>query len=189
MSILYPISSSMPGTKPTTSNAPTVREIKNLASKNLRQLLGLSKTAPLVGAIAIKDEPLREFVTKGIVSLGYACVVLGEEPNKASPHQVSVLSLGHDELFAMDYFIYDNEFEGIDVVQCLKAGVVPIMPEANVFSGMLKPFDPMKFEGNGFFFSEKENPYEVFAKFVSYTENIRFPEDRRVLLKNVVSTF
>ena len=70
----------------------------------------------------------------------------------------------------------------------MRAGIVPIMPEKNVFSGMLKDFNPMKFEGNGFFY-RSESPYCIFEKIVAYTENVKFPEDRRVLLKNVIGTF
>jgi len=70
----------------------------------------------------------------------------------------------------------------------MRAGIVPIMPENNVFSGMLREFNPMKFEGNGFFWSS-DNAYCIFQKIVAYTENIKFPEDRRVLLKNITATF
>ncbi len=70
----------------------------------------------------------------------------------------------------------------------MKAGVVPVMSERNVFASLLKDFNPMKFEGNGFFFSSN-NPYCMFEKVVCYLENIKFPEDRRILLKHVVETF
>ena len=93
-----------------------------------------------------------------------------------------------NELPAFDFFIYDNEHEGIEVGKCMKANIVPIMPEKNVFSGILKEFSPMKFEGNGFFW-KNDNPYCMFEKVVAYLENIKFPEDRRVLLKNVSETF
>jgi hypothetical protein len=46
----------------------------------------------------------------------------------------------------------------------------------------------MKFEGNSFLFSN-DHPFAVFAKTVSYLENVKFPEDRRILLKNVLATF
>jgi hypothetical protein len=70
----------------------------------------------------------------------------------------------------------------------MKAGVVPIMPNKNVFSGMLREFNPMRFEGNGFFW-DGESPYNIFHKIISYAENIKFPEDRRILLKNITETF
>lgn len=70
----------------------------------------------------------------------------------------------------------------------MRAGVVPVMPNDTIFASVLKNFDPMQFEGNGFFYSEA-NPYQIFARLVAYTENIRFPEDRRILMKNVTETF
>ncbi len=84
--------------------------------------------------------------------------------------------------------IYDGESDGIDIVKYMKAGVVPVTSNRTVFSGVFKDFNPMKFEGNGFFFASN-NPYCIFEKIVCYTENIKFPEDRRILLKHVVETF
>ena len=70
----------------------------------------------------------------------------------------------------------------------MRSGVVPITTDRTVFSGVFKEFNPMKFEGNGFFFKSL-NPFCVFEKIISYTENIKFPEDKRILLKNVIETF
>lgn len=100
----------------------------------------------------------------------------------------SVKTVSESELYAYDFFIYDGELAGLDVVKCMKAGVTPIMPDRNIFSGILSDFNPMKFEGNGFFF-KSNNPYCIFEKIVAYTENVKFPEDRRILLKNVAQTF
>jgi hypothetical protein len=42
----------------------------------------------------------------------------------------------------------------------------------------------MKFEGNAFLF-EKVDEYQMFASLVRYLENVRYPGDKRTLLKNV----
>jgi hypothetical protein len=65
---------------------------------------------------------------------------------------------------------------------------VPILPKENHLSVSLHEFDPMHFEGNSFLFV-KMNPYAIFEKIISYLENIKFPEDKRILLKNVSNTF
>lgn len=104
------------------------------------------------------------------------------------PNIVPVGKLPQNSLVGFDFFVFDNEYEGIDVIECMKMGIVPIMPERNVFSGMLREFNPMKFEGNGFFWNS-DSPYCMFQKVVAYTENAKFPEDRRVLLKNITATF
>jgi len=42
----------------------------------------------------------------------------------------------------------------------------------------------MKFDGNAFLF-EKVDEYQMFAALVRYLENVRYPGDKRTLLKNV----
>lgn len=114
-------------------------------------------------------------------------MVIGDE-NRDIQNIVAVEKISQNDLVGFDFFVFDNEHDGVDVMQYMKAGIAPIMPEKNVFSGMLREFNPMKFEGNGFFWSS-DNAYCIFQKVVAYTENIKFPEDRRVLLKNITTTF
>lgn len=163
-------------------------ELKRTAKQNFKSLSGIAKTVTHIGIVAIQDESKRNFITQGLSDIGLGALVLGP----ASPVALENISfadkLNTNELPAFDFFVYDNEHVGIDVGKCMKAGIVPIMPEQNVFSGILKEFNPMKFEGNGFFW-KKDNGYCMFEKIVSYLENIKFPEDKRVLLKNVGETF
>jgi hypothetical protein len=42
----------------------------------------------------------------------------------------------------------------------------------------------MKFEGNSFLFDHVDK-YQVFAALVRYLENVKYPGDKRTLLKNV----
>ena len=65
--------------------------------------------------------------------------------------------------------------------------VVPIVPSQSPYSAKLSEFNPMKFEGNAFLF-DKVNQYQMFAALVRYLENIRYPGDKRTLVKNVSDT-
>ncbi|MDP2103925.1 MAG: hypothetical protein Q8K26_03325 [Candidatus Gracilibacteria bacterium] len=169
------------------SQTTSLREIKQTAKKNLQTQYTLPKSVGSIGLIGIKDPIKRKFVLEGISAIGMGSVVLCTEQEDIE-NIACVEKINQNELVGFDFFVFDNEHEGIDVVKCMKAGIVPIMPDKNVFAGMLREFNPMKFEGNGFFWSG-ESPYCIFQKIVSYTENIKFPEDRRVLLKNIVETF
>lgn len=51
---------------------------------------------------------------------------------------------------------------------------------------MLSQFDPMEFTGNSFLYDGGE--YQIFASIVALLENMKFPADREMLLKNVVKT-
>jgi hypothetical protein len=165
----------------------SIRDMKQMAKKNLQSLYALPKTISSLGIVAIKDKEKRAFILKGISAIGLGAIVIDDDIFDIS-NIVSVKKVSQNELVGFDFFVFDNEHEGVDVMQYMRAWIVPIMPENNVFSGMLREFNPMKFEGNGFFWSS-ENPYCIFQKIVAYTENIKFPEDRRVLLKNITATF
>lgn len=165
----------------------SMREIKQMAKKNLQSIYVFPKTLGSLGIVAIKDPEKRKFILEGIAAIGLGALVIGTD-DTGMPNIISIEKIPQNDLVGFDFFVFDNEHEGVDVIQYMKAGIAPIMPEKNVFSGMLREFNPMKFEGNGFFWNS-DNPYCIFQKVVAYTENIKFPEDRRVLLKNITMTF
>jgi hypothetical protein len=136
----------------------------------------------------VKDPELAEFLAQGLDALGIGVVVLTDQAPLYRPHVTSTTRINMNDLPGFDFFIFDNEHEGVEVMKYMKAGIVPIIHQDTVFSSMLKPFDPMKFEGNAFIFKDT-NPFRIFERVVAYLENIRFPEDKRMLLKNVMKTF
>lgn len=171
-----------------TASKMTIAQIKQTAKKNLSGIHSFSKNVSAIGVVAIKDSSKRDFVLAGMSAIGMAAVSLSDASETLLDNVIHAQSINQNDLVGFDFFVFDNEHEGVDVVAYMKAGIVPIMPEKNVFSGMLRDFNPMKFEGNGFFY-KSESPYCIFEKIVAYTENVKFPEDRRVLLKNVVGAF
>jgi len=170
------------------TNKVNLGELKRTAKQNFKSLSGIAKPVNHIGVVAISDDVKRDFVVQGISAIGLGALVLATAPETPVENITYTDKLNTNDLPAFDFFVYDNEHTGLDVGKCMKAGIVPIMPEQNVFSGILKEFNPMKFEGNGFFW-KKDNPYCMFEKVISYLENIKFPEDKRVLLKNVGETF
>ena len=172
----------------TTSAIANVAVIKRTTRTNLMNLHKFDKTVTAVGIVGIQDESLRNFVVAGLSAIDVGAIVVGARDIPQYRNIGGIDKLNENELLGFDFFIFDNEAGGIDVVKLMQHGIVPIMPEANVFSGILKPFNPMKFEGNGFFWKRTE-PYRVFERVVAYLENIRFPEDKRILIKNVMETF
>ncbi|MFZ4461308.1 MAG: hypothetical protein ACOYN2_01880 [Patescibacteria group bacterium] len=167
---------------------PELKSIKDTAKSNLKESLGFPKGLSYIGLVAIKDEATRDFVLEGLSAIGLGNVCLGEIDTTTRRYAGSRAEINQNELYAFDFFVHDGELDGLDVVKCMKSGVVPVMPANNIFAGMLTDFNPMKFEGNGFFF-KSNNPYCIFEKVVSYLENVKFPEDRRILLKHVSETF
>lgn len=164
-----------------------IRPIKESAKTNMKALMEFPKTTPHLALVAIADEAKRNFILEGLSAIGILAIALAEEIPEFR-HVKAVPKIHPNELYAFDFFVFDGEYENFDTVAAMRSGVVPVMPEKNIFAGLLKDFNPMKFEGNGFFF-KSENPFCIFEKVVSYLENSKFPEDRRILMKHVLETF
>lgn len=166
-----------------------IRKIKDAAKSGLKTEFSIPKSIPILAFVHIADESTRQFVLEGLSAIGVANVVVSDTMDASARRYAGVRkTLNESEIYAFDVLVYDGESDGIDLVKFMKAGVVPVTSDRTVFSGIMKDFNPMKFEGNGFFFSSG-NPYCIFEKVVSYLENIKFPEDRRILIKHVLDTF
>lgn len=134
----------------------------------LLRKLGFPKTIRSIVLSYIEDADIASFMT-------LACEAIG----------VKLIS-NIDDLARewADAFITDILTEKISLADLMKNGIIPIVPMENSFKKDLVEFNPMKFEGNAFFF-EKLDKFQMFAALVRYLENIRYPGDKRVLLQNI----
>ena len=148
----------------------------------------ISSRVQAIGIISIKDETTRKEVIEWLWSIGVAAIVLSEKSELELPNIIYTKRLASSYIAGLDFFIYDGKTKDINVLECIRHGVVPILPEKNNFSSLLTAFNPLKFCGNAFMY-KKENTYTIFSKVVSFLENNRFPEDRKVLVKNVCGTY
>ncbi|MDQ1343499.1 MAG: hypothetical protein QG650_218 [Patescibacteria group bacterium] len=165
-----------------------LRATKEAAKTGLRDEYGFPKASAAIALVSVTDPVKRDFLLEGLSAVGVAAVAVTTDEIPELRNVVAVTKTTANELYAFDFFVSDGESEDLDIVKCMKAGVTPILPEKNVFSGILKDFNPMKFEGNAFLFKD-DNQFRMFAATVSYLENVKFPEDRRILLKHVAETF
>ncbi|MDD2745240.1 MAG: hypothetical protein PHU93_01760 [Candidatus Gracilibacteria bacterium] len=166
-----------------------IRKIKETAKIGLKEEFSFPKSVPILALVHIADEATRHFILEGLSAIGVANLAISDSLDVTGRRYAGVKPvITEGEMYAFDVLIYDGESEGIDIVKYMKAGVVPVTSDRTVFSGVFKDFNPMKFEGNGFYFTSN-NPYCIFEKVISYLENIKFPEDRRILLKHVIETF
>lgn len=170
------------------NNVPSQNILKQTAKNNIKSQYGIAKWIGSIWIIAIESEELRKFVIEWLSDIWVWGVVLGTDINFDLNNISSTTKINSNNLIGFDFFIYDNDFEWVDVVKYMTAWIVPIMPEQNTYSWILKDFNPMKFEWNWFFW-KKDSPYCIFEKVISYLENIKFPEDKRTLIKNVTTTF
>ncbi|EKE26843.1 MAG: hypothetical protein ACD_4C00136G0003 [uncultured bacterium (gcode 4)] len=172
----------------TLTEKTSISSLKQVAKTNLKTQYSISKNVAHIWVIAITNLEKREFIIRWISDLWMGAVVLCDEEINDLENVSSSKKLNPNMLMWFDFFVYDNDHDWVDVVKFMWAWIVPIMPEKNTFSWILKDFNPMRFEWNWFFY-KKDSPYCIFEKIISYTENIKFPEDKRVLLKNVLWAF
>lgn len=145
--------------------------LKNQKEEKRTALLrahGLPKTTRAIVVSYVQNPGIQAFLTVACASLG---VVLLQEKNETI-------------LAGADAWIADVIDESIGVAGLIQNTVVPIVP---VWDKRFSDFNPMKFEGNAFLF-EKVDEYQIFASLVRYLENVRYPGDKRTLLKNVSET-
>lgn len=145
--------------------------IKNQKEEQRAILLrahGLPKTTRAIVVSYVQNAGIQAFLTLACASLG---VILLEEKNETI-------------LAGADAWITDIIDTSIPVNTLLHNIVVPIVP---IGDKRFSDFNPMKFEGNAFLF-EKVDEYQMFASLVRYLENVRYPGDKRTLLKNVSET-
>lgn len=170
------------------NSSPSQSVIKQTAKNNIKSQFWILKSVCNLWIVAIEDQAIRDFIIKWISEIGAWAIVVWTDENYDIANITSVPKLNHNNLVWFDFFIYDNNHTWVDVVKYMTAWIVPIMPEKNTYSWILKDFNPMKFEWNWFFW-KSNSMYCIFEKLISYLENIKFPEDKRILIKNVSSTF
>ncbi len=130
--------------------------------------LGLAKTVRAIVLSYIQDADISLFMMQACDAIGVKLVT--------SPDALS--------MEGADAYITDILDERVPMATLTENTVVPIVPSQSPYSAKLSEFNPMRFEGNAFLF-DKVNQYQMFAALVRYLENIRYPGDKRTLVKNV----
>jgi hypothetical protein len=149
-------------------NLKNQKEEKHAA---LVRSLGLQKTVRAIVLSYIQDADIALFMTQACDAIGVKIVT---SPDSAS-------------IEGADAYITDILDERVPMTTLIEHAVVPIVPSQSPYSAKLTEFNPMKFEGNAFLF-DPANQFQMFAALVRYLENIRYPGDKRTLVKNVSET-
>lgn len=88
----------------------SIREIKQMAKKNLQSIYSFPKTVGSLGIIAIKDPEKRKFVLEGVAAIGLGALVIGGDDVNIS-NIITVEKVSQNELVGFDFFVFDNEHE------------------------------------------------------------------------------
>lgn len=152
---------------------PTTQKHEKEQKRNLLLRHGnLPKNTRAVILSFIEDKQISDF-------LQTACDVLG------ITYLTGTTASDPTYIEGADAFVADILFDSLPTRELIHHGVVPILPSGCHKS--FSEFNPMKFEGNGFFF-EQTTEFHILEKIIRYLENVRYPGDKRMLLENVIKT-
>lgn len=152
--------------------ATTPKNLKETKRNTLLRHASLPKTTRAIILSYVEDREIASF-------LQTACDILNITLISGFDPKDTVYIEGADA------FVADVLLDSLPIGALMREQVVPILPfgcEQN-----LSEFNPMKFEGNGFFF-EQTTQFHILEKIIRYLENIRYPGDKRMLLENVAKT-
>ncbi|PID86240.1 hypothetical protein CSB08_01450 [Candidatus Gracilibacteria bacterium] len=157
---------------------------KKLNSRLIKENYNFLKKNKALGIILISDINVLEQLLVGCRALPVNFVVYTKNNFDIDANNI-VFSESDEINSGFDFIVTDNNVVGID--NYLKKGIVPIIPEKNYMRSILKEFNPMKNEGNSFFY-DNSDAWSIFYSIVRYLENYKFSFDNKNLVKNVFNT-
>ncbi len=156
----------MKKTQKNTISLPKKTEMRKNILRNHKQK---SSTRAVI-LVDIQDEEIRKFLKE---SASFIEVFFVDE-------------IEENELLGVDAFIIDTE-NITTLKKYIQQGIAPIVFDSNENAEIFKDFDPMKFTGNAFLYKQK-NKYAIFSQVCRFLENIRYPWDRKMLIKQLLET-
>lgn len=165
--------------------AATLTEKKN-TNTELKRNYGLFQKFKPLGLIKLSNKEMTKELIEGlkVLSAGFVVVVENATEEQISKNVIITDNVDATSLAWFDFVVSDDDISQIS--EYTNAGVTPIINKDNHLNSILKEFNPMKNEGNSFYY-EESNHWSIFYSIVRYMENYKFPFDNKNLIKNVLS--
>lgn len=166
-------------------NITTVLAEKKEKAIVLKKKLGLLLKYKPLGLIRLDSADLTNDLIEWLKSLDTGFVVYSKwvETEILSKNVVITGNLDNDVISGFDFVVCDDNIENINLY--IEKWITPIINKDNHLTSILKEFNPIKNEGNSFFYDEL-NKWSIFYSIVRYLENYKFPFDNKNLVKNVL---
>ncbi len=163
----------------------TLSEKKTLNS-TLKKNYGLFQKFKPLGLIHISDMEVNQELLEGlkVLNAGFVVIIENATQDQIADNIIITDKIDATSLLGFDFIVADSTIGNIH--QYTQAGVTPIINKNNHLTSVLKEFNPLKNEGNSFYY-DNENPWSIFYTIVRYMENYKFPYDNKNLIKNVLS--
>ncbi|MFK7780377.1 MAG: hypothetical protein QM490_04460 [Candidatus Gracilibacteria bacterium] len=152
----------------------------------MKKLLGLLLKYKPLGLIKLSNNNLTKELIEGLKKLPCGFVVYSEGADTEKKYNNLVITgeLDNSLIAGFDFMVCDDEITNLN--NYIEGGVTPIIIRNNHMSAILKEFNPIKNNGNSFFYDEL-NEWSIFYSIARYMENYKFPHDNKNLVKNVIN--
>lgn len=161
-------------------NIFTKKKENNIAIKKKLWLVVENKALWL---IKLSDNSITTELLEWLKKLPVCFVIEESKDEKISDNITFISKIKQEDLIAFDFIICDDEIENLN--NYLTNGITPIIIKQNHMRAVLKEFNPLKNEGNSFFYEELDK-WSIFYTIARYMENYKFPFDNKNLVKNVL---
>jgi hypothetical protein len=158
-------------------------EQKRQLAEAIKLKYSFPKTNKTTGLICLQNPELVEKLISGLCKLPANFVIVSASDVISNTPNIVCLKETPTELeLGFEFMVCDNEVTNLD--RYFKQGIVPLIHQRNYMGSLLREFNPVKSEGNSFFYDD-ENEWSIFYALTRYLENHKFPYDNRNLVKNI----
>jgi hypothetical protein len=132
--------------------------------------------------IKLQDEKIVANLINGLKELPWNFVVITQNDYK---NEENIVFLKKDISIDcwFDFIICDDE-ANCKLNLSFKKWIIPIIHKDNHLSTLLREFNPMANEWNSFMYA-KNNEWSIFYAISRCLENLKYPQDKKNLVKNV----
>ncbi|MFA5916732.1 MAG: hypothetical protein WC850_00675 [Candidatus Gracilibacteria bacterium] len=159
---------------------------KKRQTESIKNKFKLLKKNKILGIVVMDNKEIIGDLLKGLSILPVDLIILSKEEFGKYDSMIYLNDVNDNLLFGIDFIICDDCMGKLG--DYLKKGIVPIVAKDNYLNNILNEFNPVKSEGNAFFYSEN-NVWSIFYAVIRYIENFKFPYDNRNLVKNVIDIY
>lgn len=162
----------------------TIYSEKKKYSKALKDFFKFQTKNKATWLIVVEKSEDIDFLLDGLEILSCDFVVKTEKQLQSKTNVVSTQEVKKDLMMWFDFVLTDNHLNSLQ--EFFQNGIIPIIPENNHLSSILREFDPLSSEGNSYLYKD-ENKWSMYYALIRYLENYKFPYDNRNLVKNIIN--
>lgn len=161
-----------------------IQKQKWVARKQLERTYEIKPNMHALILLDIQSPEIRHMIIEACQTIGVGVILYNFRSGQGAKY-IAPSFTGKD-FTGFDAVVSDMEW-ALPIIELLKVGVIPIIPEKSSYGSLFTPFNPIKFQGNAYTY-KKVNGYAIFEQIVRFLENKSFPEDHSILIRNVMKT-